>query len=81
LIKCFLISARVTVQELERLLAFDRPFASAEMNALGRVRGAVATVGRHERRTEQRETADGYRERGTESGHGVEHGTLIETTW
>jgi len=62
------------VQELERLLAFDRSFA-AEVNALGRISGA--TVGRHERRTEQCETADGYRERGTESGHGgrLEHET------
>jgi len=49
------------------------------VNALGRISGA--TVGRHERRTEQRETADGYRESGIESGHGgrLEHGTDSET--
>lgn len=68
------------VQEFERLLAFDRSFTAAEVNALGRI--SAATVGRHKRRTEQRETADGYRKCGFESGHDgrLEHGMNSETT-
>jgi len=37
------------------------------VHALGRIATTTAAVGRHERRSEQRETADG--DRGTESGH------------
>lgn len=55
------------VQELESLLSFDRSFATAEVNALGRI---TATIGRHKRRTKQRETADGDRKHSTEGGHG-----------
>lgn len=80
LIKCFLISTRVTVQELERLLAFNRSFATAEVNAFGRIAGAI--VRRHERRTEQRKTTNGDRKRGIECGHDdrLEHGTNSGTT-
>ncbi|KAE9533295.1 hypothetical protein AGLY_009336 [Aphis glycines] len=63
------------VQELERL-AFDRSFTATEVNTLRRI---ATAVGRHKSRTEQRETADDDRERGTESSHSGHGGHATST--